>query len=55
MDIMNIFTAMTWASIGSFYLDLLFTNDVLYYSSYIILLYYISLQLEKIDKKINER
>jgi len=54
MDIINIFTAITWASIGSLYLYQLFPNDTLYYSSYFILLYYVNLQLEKIDKNIRK-
>lgn len=49
MDIMNIFTAITWTCIGSSILHSMFPYNVVYYSSCGILFYYIFKKTEEMD------
>jgi len=51
MDIMNIFTAMTWACIGSSLVYSIFPNNIVYFTSYGIFFYYTFQKTEQIDSK----
>ena len=49
MDIINIFTANTWACVGSSLLYSAFPCNILYYTSYGILFYYTFQKTEEMD------
>jgi len=51
MDIINIFTAMTWASVGSIYIHFFIPNNYVYYISYFCIGWYIFQTLEKVYTK----
>ena len=51
MDIENICSALTWASVGSLYIHYFIPNNLLYYTGYIVIGYYVYQLLEKVSAK----
>lgn len=51
MDIDNIFSAMTWALVGSIYIHIFIPNNYVYYSSYFYIGWYVYQKLEKVSPK----
>lgn len=49
MDIVNVFTAITWACVGSSLLHSILPYNIVYYSSYGILFYYTFQKTEQMD------
>ena len=49
MDFVNVFTAMTWACVGSSLVQIVFPCNILYYTSYGILFYYTFQKTREMD------
>jgi hypothetical protein len=50
MDIMNIFTGISVACVGSLYIYYLFPNNYIYYTSFGIIMYYVIQTIEEMEK-----
>lgn len=51
MDIENICSALTWASVGSLYIHVFIQNNYVYYISYVCIGWYVFQILEKVSAK----
>ena len=51
MDIVNIFTAITWACVGSSLVSFVFPNHMMYFTTYGILFYYTFQKTKEMDSK----
>ena len=52
MDIMNIFTGISLACVGSLYIHYLFPNNYVYYTSFGIIIFYVIQKIENIEKSL---